>query len=222
MKKLFLLVVLLTLLMVSCATQSSVEIVDTPIVEEYTVEVPTAISPTAAPSPTAEPPTAIPEPTVTPEPEKGTYDNPLPFFYKGDGTHTWAVDDWRSTFTAEVGFLEILWGQDAWLAVQSANRFNDPPDEGMEYLLVKLWIKNIGDTVIEDVSSYHFGTLSDGNFYEHPFFVMPDPVLRIEGLFPDGEIEGWVGLQVRAGDSLPLFAFGNDPMEAMFIQMVRP
>lgn len=117
---------------------------------------------------------------------------------------------------------EVIRGDNAWQMAQKANQFNDPPPGGMEYVAVRLRVHYIGDHEDgENIGNYDFVMLGDDNIpYEHVSVVKPDPELDFK-LFPGGEAEGWIYLQVAEGtDNLVMrFEHGysqNDPDERYF------
>lgn len=107
--------------------------------------------------------------------------------------------------------------------MQSANSWNDPAEEGTEYLCIKVWMKNIGDIPFESINVYNFTVVSDGSMFDTPFIVDPDPSFSIDGLFPGGELEGWATYLIKEGDPDPLFSFYADPIATnSLVQLVRP
>ena len=124
---------------------------------------------------------------------------------------TVTTEDW------EVTILEVVRGDDAWTMVQEANQFNDPPEEGMEYIAVKVHVRYIStvdeSTQIDD--SYFKTTGSASVLYDWPSVVDPSPELNIT-FFPGGEYEGWVILQSAQGETdlvavfEPLFDFSGE------------
>jgi hypothetical protein len=115
------------------------------------------------------------------------------------------TEDW------EVRVLETVRGQDAWTLIQEANQFNDPPEPGMEYVLLKVWVRNINpqDEALS-ISEYYFEITGDLNVvYENPSVVDPDPMLDLS-LYPTGEGEGWVTLQVAEGETGLILEFNPE------------
>jgi hypothetical protein len=102
---------------------------------------------------------------------------------------TVVTEDW------EVTVKEVIRGADAWEAIQEANQFNDPPEEGMEYLLAKVKIRYIGTTdEAMRIDKYSFeSTGSQNELYDSASVSPPEPVLDV-ALYPGGEFEGWVPL----------------------------
>lgn len=130
---------------------------------------------------------AIPEALQSIEPtEIGTEVNdPAPF---GQRVTT---ADWQVELT------EVVTGEDAWGMLLATNQFNDPPSEGVQYVLVKMQLRYIG---LEEGPHY---TTDDGfSIVGHeaveekrPSLVVPDPEIFFE-LYPGGEAEGWLVRQV--------------------------
>ena len=227
MKKLLVVCFALSLLIVACSSADTGVVQDVePVVDE---ELGSDTEPTAAPTLTAAPtftplpPTDTPEPSPTPEPEMGTFSNPYPFSY--DSIYTIGYEDWLTDKYIEYSITvkEIKWGDDCWLAVQSSNQFNDPSEEGTEYLCLFIVVTNIGDNPIEDLGPSDFATVSDGTLFDNPWVVEPKPAFDVEGLFPGGSGEGWITMTINAGDTDPLFSFSDDPIEVnSLVQLIRP
>jgi hypothetical protein len=102
-------------------------------------------------------------------------------------------DDWQ------ISIVETYAGEEAWQRILDANQFNDPLSSGMIFVLVKIRMRYIGhDEKGVNVSTYtDTFALLDGSdvAQEAPRVVEPEPDL--DGyLFPGGELEGWLALQV--------------------------
>ncbi|MCA9929165.1 MAG: hypothetical protein KC419_11825 [Anaerolineales bacterium] len=102
------------------------------------------------------------------------------------------TEDWQ------LSVLEVYSGDKAWQRILDANQFNDPPEKGMVYILVKMRLRYIGlKEEGERVSLYSdFMTLidSESNVYDLPSVVDPEPELDAH-LFPGGSVEGWITFQ---------------------------
>ena len=149
--------------------------------------------PTATATPTQTPePTDAPEPTDTPDPSSAgsSRANPYPFLELA------LVPGW------EVQVLETIRGDEAWEMIQAANRFNDPPPENMEYLLVKLHVKcTVTDDKVHSIGGSDFKVTGDMLVERRaPAVIEPDPVLDAD-LYSDGEAEGWAAYLVGGGES---------------------
>ncbi|KAA3659828.1 MAG: DUF4352 domain-containing protein [Chloroflexi bacterium] len=147
-------------------------------------------TPANDPEPTSEP-TATPlPPTPTPLPIGHSRSNPYPI------SEIVNAPNW------DVQVLEIVKGEEAWQAIQSANQFNEPPKEGMEYILVKLYVKSTyTDDEAHTIGSSDFRVTGDQYIrYSSASVVEPEPQLDAE-LFTDGESEGWVAFEVTGGET---------------------
>lgn len=124
---------------------------------------------------------------------------------------TVTTEDWQVTV------LDVVRGDEAWQMAVEANEFNDPPEEGMEYLAVKVHARYIGTedepTVID---GFAFSTTGSARtIHESPAVVEPEPAFGAE-LFPGGENEGWVVLQIGQDETglvaifEPLWGFGEE------------
>lgn len=125
----------------------------------------------------------------------------------------------------KVTILEVVRGEDAWAMIQEANMFNDEPAEGMEYVAFRVHIQYIGtDDEAESISEIFFDITGSANVvYDDPFVVAPDPVLDAK-LYPGGETEGWVVLQVAIDETNimaifnPLFSFTDADKRFMSLE----
>lgn len=111
-------------------------------------------------------------------------------------------DDW------EIRITKIIRGDSAWQRIIETNQYNDPPPEGMAYLLVKIYAHYIGND--EDgapVSLLSIKTTGSRNvIYDSPSIVDPEPAFDAT-LFPGGEIEGWLALQAGEDESNLMLIF---------------
>jgi hypothetical protein len=109
---------------------------------------------------------------------------------------TVVTDDWLITA------LDAVRGDEAWRQIVAANRYNDPPAPGMEYVLVRVRARYIRpEETLVRIDSGWFKLIGVGNvLHDAPAIVEPTPALEAR-LFPGGEVEGWVGLQARAGET---------------------
>ena len=120
------------------------------------------------------------------------------------------TEDW------EISVSQVVRGSEAWNMVIAANQFNEPPEDGYEYVAVKVIVHNTSTMdVAENISGLNFKTTgSNGIFYDLPSIVDPEPALDVT-LYPDGEYEGWVILKVSVGETglrlvyEPLFSLSN-------------
>jgi hypothetical protein len=156
---------------------------------------------------------ALDEASITVDPELADVEptdlgtdraSPAPF------GETVTTEDWQVTV------LEVVRGDEAWQMAQEANQFNDPPDEGMEYVAARVNVRYISTTdKAETIDGSSFNTTGSANtLYDLPLVVDPEPALDV-ALFPGGEYEGWVVLQAAQGETgltlvfEPLFDFSG-------------
>jgi hypothetical protein len=129
--------------------------------------------------------------------EAGTErNNPAPV------SETVITEDW------EVTVLELFRGEEAWAMVLEANQFNEPPAEGMEYIVARVRIRYIGAEDKAELvdGSFFKSTGSASVLYDVPPAVDPDPQLDAY-LYPGGEFEGWVTVQVAVGETGVMLVF---------------
>ncbi len=149
----------------------------TPPAEGATAQSAPTLAATAEP-PTAEPPTEEP-PTPTPAPAGLTRSDPLPLGSEFRG------EEWSITITG------VTRGDEAAQLAAEANRFNDPPAPGYEYLIADITLTNISTE--DDAKSASFAvdlrvTGDKNTLYSSAMVVPPKP---FEGeVFPGGTAEG--------------------------------
>jgi hypothetical protein len=112
------------------------------------------------------------------------------------------TDDW------ELSILDVIRGDEAWKMAQEANQFNDPPQEGFEYIAVKVHVRYIGteDKPSSMDGSFFKSTGSAGILHDAPSVVDPSPQLDIS-LYPGGEFEGWIVVQASVGETNMMLVF---------------
>lgn len=162
-------------------------------------------APTDTPLPTDTPvPTDTPIPTDTPSPTPApvgrTRQNPSPYGQVATSPN-WDVE-----------ILETWRGADAWQRIQETNMFNEPPLDGMEYLLLKLRvISKHTDQEAHELSGYDFRMTGD-RYVEYPpaSVVDPEPELEAE-VYSGGQAEGWMTFAVGQGEGNILLILDEDP-----------
>ncbi|MDW0115032.1 MULTISPECIES: hypothetical protein [Sporosarcina] len=133
----------------------------------------------------------------------GTRSNPLPF---GD-TITVKENIYDDSFNAyesfvDITLLETIRGEEAWKMIQEENMYNEPADEGFEYVLVK--VKGfLKESETEDDSLYfssmNFNFVSnEGEVYDWKSAVIPNQLDK--ELYNGGSAEGFIVNQVKVGD----------------------
>ncbi len=176
---------------------------------------PTAIAtsipaPTSTRTPTATPipePTAtstpVPTPTSTPLPALGSRQNPVPMgdtveITTGDPTNHWEITVLGTT-------------PDAWAEIQAENQFNDPPESGHQYYMVRMRAKYLGP----DSNSLGFNVSSNAvgdrgvayDTFDPGCGVIPDELDSFTELFTGGQIEGNECWQIASQDVDSLLMF---------------
>lgn len=114
----------------------------------------------------------------------GTRENPIPIGQKAKIGSNW-----------EITILEIV--PDAWSIIEAENMFNEPPEEGYQYVMAKVQVSYIGEesgTPWVDLSLRYLG--SDGNSYSEGVGVVPKAFSDIGEQFPGATAEGNVGWAV--------------------------
>jgi hypothetical protein len=160
---------------------------------------PPAPTRTAGPSETPEP-TSTPRPTATAKPTATPTVIPLGFsrskpFAAGSPA---AVPNWT------VQVREVRRGEEAWKTIQAANFYNDPAPEGMEYVLIKLWVQSRHDdeSAENSIGACDFAVTGDRlRLYTCNIvsILVPEPRLDAR-LYSGGETEGWVAYLVGQGE----------------------
>lgn len=106
-----------------------------------------------------------------------------------------ATDYW------EIQVLEVLRGQQAWQQIHAANRYNLPPPEGQEYLLLRMRVR-CGDLGAEAMCELGMGVQATGDrlvVYSAPAVVAPTP--QLPSRLQSGETaEGWEIFQIAEGE----------------------
>lgn len=166
-------------------------------------------------------PTATPlgKPKATLRPgtkAKGTA-TPLPTVSEDVGSRTKPVPLGQSmplsqetTKLFEIGIAQVIRGADAWALIKKANRFNDPPEEGREYLIAYVTVRYLGgppDAQLE-LTDYSFKVVSNGQILDDILIVVaPAPQFKIK-FFPGASGAGWVVKEVFQDDADPLLVIG--------------
>lgn len=130
--------------------------------------------------------------------------------------------NWQATV------LEVARGDAALQLAQESNQFNEPAPEGMEYVAVKLRVRNIGTAEPDEAEQVYgnsaFRITGEKNVvYENVSVVPPEPALDAY-LFPGGETEGWTVLSVARDEQQlalifePSFSFDNDEVRFLALE----
>lgn len=126
-------------------------------------------------------------------------------------TYTQENEYLLNDYSAAIRVMEAIRGDAAWEKIKEANMFNSEPEEGYEYVLVKVAfsVLSVEDDAAHNVNTYYFKTFSSNN-EEMPgcYAVAPEPNLTGQ-LYAGGNTEGWVALQVKKDDPAPKLAYGQ-------------
>ncbi len=116
----------------------------------------------------------------------GTRENPVPI-----GTRVDLGNGWN------LRVVEVI--RDATRMVLKENRFNDPPESGSQFVLVKVEACYTGDDSSE-LSRYRLRVVgASAVAYDQGCGVMPDPLPDSE-VFSGGCVEGYAGWEVKSSD----------------------
>lgn len=134
---------------------------------------------------------------------------PLNTVQKYTKTSEWSDED---NYTVSVRILETVRGDKAYEALKKKSSFYSKPDDGYEYMNVKIAFSVIdtkGDFSITP-SQYDFTAFSSNN-EESPqnIYSSLDPVLT-GALYKGGNTEGWITIMVKKDDKSPKLAYGLD------------
>ncbi len=106
----------------------------------------------------------------------------------------------------EIEIVEVIRGNDAWSMLKAASQFNDPPDPGMEYVLVLVRVRSIV-TNISSIADDAFRTVGERRVvWDTPSVREPKPALGAV-LYPGAVHEGWVALQAAVDEQDMLVVF---------------
>lgn len=114
-------------------------------------------------------------------------------------------------YTGEVTVKEIIRGETANKMVADANLFNEPPDEGYEYLLAKVYFKltSIKEGALR-LSPGKFSLISNaGKEYDTSLVVAPEPQISAT-LYAGASSEGWLVYAVKKDDLKPKIVFEKE------------
>jgi hypothetical protein len=149
-------------------------------------------------------PTNTPRPTNTLIPEPGTRSQPVSF-----GEQFGLVMGGDKRFY--LSLTEVHRGEEAWTKINKANRFNDPPPEGMEYLLLYAQVEYLegpSDEALQ-LNQWDCRIVSEGQIVEPESVVEPEPEFDIS-FFPGAVGGGWMAWTIFEDDEYPLLAVGMD------------
>ena len=107
----------------------------------------------------------------------------------------------------EVSVLDVITGKTA-LDMILANPYNLPPDSGMQYILVKVYVRYRSTVDLPvGIDNYYFtATDSTGTLYDFTSLFSPDPALDM-ALFPGADYVGYVVVQAALNSTNPTLVF---------------
>jgi len=133
----------------------------------------------------------------------GTRSNPLPFGETITVKENIYDDSFNSYDSAlEITLLELIRGEAAWQVIETENMFNEPADEGFEYVLIKA--KGFLKESETDDDSLYFSNMNfnfvsnEGEVYDWGSVVIPNELSK--ELYNGGTSEGFIANQVKIGD----------------------
>lgn len=162
---------------------------------------PTEEPTTEAPSEETEPPTEQTESTI------GTRKNPAGI---GDAVAV-QISTYSAHGNATITLTNVITGDDAWAIISDANRFNDAPGEGKEYILADFTVTFDEDTSGEDaplkIDDFDFDyATTDFSVQDLPSVVCPEPEFDLN-LYEGATSHGWVVFLADTSEETPRAVF---------------
>ena len=165
--------------------------------------------PQGPPGGVASVPTAVSDSTQTPvpkqsalDPTSGSRENPIPFGVGIEFINS-STDHW------EFAVLSVT--PDATAEVLRENPYNDPPDDGNQFYIVRVRAKYLGPGSELFDASYRLRALGDSGAAYTTFGescgVIPDQIDSYRELFTGGEVEGNECWQIASDDADSLVMF---------------
>lgn len=144
------------------------------------------------------------------EPQIGSRKNPVPL---GQAVEFTSESYTSGSGKVRLSLLEIVRGDAAWDMVLDANMFNDPPENGKEYLCVKVEMTFLEDLTGEDKplksDKYDFD-YADGGFSvsNGARVVEPEPEFDVQ-LYEGATSSGWVTFLVEKDETNPYAIYAD-------------
>ncbi len=105
----------------------------------------------------------------------------------------------------QVQALDVVRGDEAWRRLKEANKYNDPPPEGQEYLLVRL---KVGCSPKAKEAYLSYDVTGDRGILYSPFAaVPPKPRLSLDACKPTQDASGWVAFLIGADERNLMLVF---------------
>ena len=175
----------LTLSPTPTSTQQSLTLLPTP------TKAPTRVRTTSTPTAVPALPTATPlPPTATPVLVGQSRNNPIPFgqpttLINTDGFALWVVD--------------VL--ENATQLIMAENRYNDPPPDGHQFLMIRIKVKNTSEESKSFTAAWRLHLVGASNLaISGGCGVIPDYFESHREIFEGGELEGNICFTVRSSD----------------------
>ena len=135
-------------------------------------------------------------PTATPIPNPGESRNvPIPFGETGT-INNGPRDHWEITVVSV--------DRDANDVIQAENRFNDPPDEGNQFFMIRVRVKYVGEGSEEFDAGFRLKAVGDEGIVYETFRdrcgIFPDEFPSSSEVFSGGTLEGNECWQIRVAD----------------------
>ena len=145
--------------------------------------------------------------------EKGQYsrNNPAPLNTVQKYTKTSKIFE-EDNYTVSIRVMETVRGEKAYDALNDKLLPYPKPDEGYEYMNVKIAfsVNETKEDVSVNVSDYGFDAFSSNN-EESPSTYLASVEPNLQGsLYAGGNTEGWITVQVKKDDKAPKLAYGLD------------
>ncbi len=118
------------------------------------------------------------------------------------------MDNTFYDYKVELTVTETIRGKDAWSIVKKGNMFNDKPESGKEYILVKFKIKTLesADDKKIDLNNSNFTFVSATGTTYNDFVVISGVEPELTDMYAGAEAEGYVYELINEGDA-PLVVF---------------
>ncbi|MFC5713659.1 DUF4352 domain-containing protein [Thalassorhabdus alkalitolerans] len=142
------------------------------------------------------------------EDEFGTRVNPVPH---GQTVEVEGSDWLFGDVHYDIELIESVSGDEAESMVKEANQFNEPSEDGKEYILAKVRIQlHSAEEEPFDVNAQQFDVISEGGSSYEDFVSVAelDPEFRSD-LYEGGEVEGWAPFLVDSDDEKPLIKYND-------------
>lgn len=135
----------------------------------------------------------------------GTRLNPVPI---GENATYNGMENLFNDYKAELTVTDVIRGADAWALVKKGNKFNDKPESGKEYILVKFKIKvleSVDDKKV-DMNNAQFTFVNSSGATYDDFISVSGLKPALTDLYAGAETEGYAYELIDEGDN-PLVVF---------------